>query len=129
MQVFSGNEGVVSVAGNAVSRVTDFSITETATTYRTDGMGDQYQSEEANKLSWSGSVNARLVNGDAGQDGFVVGAKVAMILYPDGNATGRLQLSGEATITERTTTANQDDANSVSFSFINAGALTRDNVV
>lgn len=124
MTVYSGNSGSLKVGANALGQVLNFEIKQSGETIRTDTMGDTWNEHIAGKLAWSGSAECLLDSSDTAQTALVVGASVVLEVYPDGNTTGRIKLSGTATVTAVDTSADQDDANSRSFEFEGNGALT-----
>lgn len=124
MTVYSGNNGAVKIGANTLGQVTAFSVEETSETIRSDTMGDAWTEHLAGKKSWSGTAECLLDSSDTAQTALTVGASVTVEFYHDGTTTGRIKLSGTATVTKVNTEADQDDANKRSFDFEGNGALT-----
>lgn len=128
MTVYSGNSGVVQVGPTpaTIAQVTSFSIDEKAQTQSTNVMGGTWETHLTGKLSWEGSIECLLDRADTlAQNLMVVGASLAFKLYPDGNVSTRLEMTGTATVTGISQGVNQDDANTITFDITGNGALTK----
>jgi hypothetical protein len=128
MTVYSGNSGVAQVGSTpaSITQVTAFSIDEKAQTQSTNAMGGTWETHVTGKLSWEGSIECLSDRSDTnGQVALVIGSSLPFKLYPDGNVTGRLELSGTGTVTGISQGVNQDDANTVTFDVTGNGALTK----
>lgn len=127
-----GNEGLVRIGSNTVAEVVEFEFTEKVDPVEDTAMGDAYKTHIANSgiKEWSGSMTCHWDETDTnGQNLLVPGASVALNLYPEGNQTGDVYWTGQATITERSQTTKMDgDTIKASFSFLGNGALTRSTV-
>lgn len=128
MSVYSGNSGIVQVGGtpSTIQKVQTFSVTESAATQSTNAMGDAWETHLTGKLSWSGSIECLLDRADTtGQNSLTIGSSVAVKLYPEGNASTRMELTGTATVTSIDTSVDQDAANTVKFEVTGNGALVK----
>ena len=125
MPCYNGSDGVVKVGGTAVGRVTEFSVEETCELRDCTAMGDASKVVKAGRKEWSGSMTVNMEKDDAGQGALQVGAEVSLKLYPGGDATGEVELSGDAIITKRGTSASDGETVTESFEFSGSGPLTR----
>jgi len=129
MTVYSGNDGVVKIGANAATKVTGFTVDETAGTYRTDGAGEAWEGNAAHKKAWSGSLDCRLDASDTtGATSVRAGTVLALGLYPDGDVATRQYLSGNAVVTSVGRKSGLEADNQISINFTGDGALTIDDV-
>lgn len=125
MTVIHGKNGVVRVGSNSVAKVREFKVEETAETADSSAMGDTYRDHEVGLKSWSGSLSCWLDASDTtGQGALTAGATVALSLQPEGNTSGDIKYSGNATITKVNKKAMLDGICETSFDFQGKGALT-----
>ena len=126
MAKMHGKNGIVKVATAAVAEVTNWTLTLTTETARSDAMGDDWQEHLIGKRSGTGSVTCRLDPADTnGQVELEKGANVALKLYPGGDtAASREYDIASATISNVSVNVDQDDVVSVSFDFQANGAVT-----
>ena len=125
MTCYNGSDGVVKAAGAAVGRITEFSVEETMEVRDCTAMGDVYKVSKPGRKEWSGSLTCHLEKSDVGQAALAVGAEVSLVLYPGGDATGEVELSGTALITKRGTSVSDGETVTEAFDFAGVGALTR----
>lgn len=128
MACISGNDGVVKVGANAVGKIVSFEVEETAETLDCTAMGDQWNTVTPGRNSWTASLTVRWQRSDAGQNALTVGASVAVLLYPEGDATGSAELSGNAVVTKVGVAVNKDDIVERSVELTGDGALTHGTV-
>lgn len=125
MGTHTGRLGSVKVGSNSVAEVKSFSVEETGDTAEDTSMGDQWRTYKPTLNSWSGSVEAQLDETDStGQGALTVGAEVALSLYPDGETSGDVELTGNAIVTGVSRSIPFDGIVTVSFTFQGNGALT-----
>lgn len=126
MTTHTGKNGLVKIGSNAVAEVKSFTVEETGDTAETTAMGDEWRSYKPTLKSWSGSVEAQWDDADTtGQGALSVGAEVALKLYPDDDATGDVEFSGNAIVTGISRSVTFDGITSVSFTFQGNGALAQ----
>lgn len=133
MATFTGQTGVLSVAGSNLAEVTSFTIDHTVNTIESTAMGDQYRSYKVGMNEWSGSADiiyddtvydnlaAILVGDGAGQNS---GSDVAVVAYPGGNASGSPKLSGNVLVTGFSVSSEMEGMVTATISFQGTGALT-----
>lgn len=129
MGTYKGKEGSVTVGatpGTAVGELRSFEVTTTANLVDASRMGDDWTREESTQNSWSGSMEVFWDPTDTGQDLLVVGDRVTLNLFPQGNGVGAtdVYLSGIATISEVGHKQSHDNLVERSVSFKGYGALT-----
>jgi hypothetical protein len=125
MAKIHGKNGVVKVASTAVAEVTNWTLTQTTETARSDSMGDDWQEHLIGKKAATGSVTCRLDPANStGQGALEAGGNVALKLYPGPDTAANREYDiASATITNMSVNADQDDVVSVSFDFHVNGAL------
>jgi len=95
-----GTEGVIKVGANAVAEVRSWNVSQSAAVVDDTEISDTWQTNKPGLKSWSGSLNCYWDETDAnGQAALVVGAEVALNLYPEGASTGDKYYAGSAIIT------------------------------
>lgn len=126
MTTHTGKNGLVKIGSNAVAEVKSFTVEETGDTAETTAMGDEWRSYKSTLKSWSGSLEAQWDDADTtGQGALSIGAEVALKLYPDDDATGDVEFSGNAIVTGISRSITFDGITSVSFTFQGNGALAQ----
>ncbi|MBD8875434.1 hypothetical protein [Roseibium polysiphoniae] len=129
MPVVHGNEGAVAIGADTVAKVQDFTLTIEAPVSDATGMGDQWEDHELGAAKrWTGSINAKRVKDDDGQNALVAGAQVTLHLYGEGDVSGEKYYSGIATVTSVGRSQNRSDTVDVSFDFTGKGELTQPTV-
>ena len=128
-----GREGSMSVAGNAVAEVRDFSINITTGGIDANTMqsGDWDKSVAGRKM-WTAEVNCFYDPADTnGQLVFVEGADVACEFYVEGETSGNEQRTGTARVEEISITGSGENDAFFEFSATlkGVGALTKGTVV
>lgn len=126
MTTHTGKNGLVKIGSNAVAEVKSFTVEETGDTAETTAMGDEWRSYKPTLKSWSGSLEAQWDDTDTtGQGALSIGAEVALKLYPDDDATGDVEFSGNAIVTGISRSVTFDGITSASFTFQGNGALAQ----
>ena len=125
MAKMHGRNGIVKVATAAVAEVTNWTLTLTTETARSDSMGDAWQEHLIGKRGGTGSITCRLDPADTnGQSVLDDGGNVALKLYPGGDSAASREYDiASATITNISVNVDQDDVVSVSFDFTANGAV------
>jgi hypothetical protein len=124
MPRYQGHNGYARVGTTEVGQRTEFDITTSAPELDGSVMGSGWTGVDAGQLSASGSIGVFFDHADAGQDLLVVGAKVALDLFPTGNTTGHTKISGTFLITEKGVTTTVGDNVKATFKVRNDGAVT-----
>jgi hypothetical protein len=126
MAAYSGRDGVIELSGNTIAEVKDFSITETSNTTPRTVLGDEYERVEPTTKAWSGSVNVFYDPTDStGQALMSAGSKVSLTLYPVGDTSGLMELSGTVLINDFNVNTSNESLVEASFSFEGDGTLTK----
>lgn len=124
MATYTGNEGIIKIGANAVAEVKTFTVNKHAETVDDTTKGDDWRTYKSTFKSWDGALECLWDDTDTnGQQACVEGAEITVDLYPGGEATGRIHLTGTAIITERTIESPEDLATH-SITFQGSGALT-----
>jgi hypothetical protein len=124
-----GYSGSVEVDANTVNEVESFDFTISVNEMAADVIGTNWTDVEGGKLSASGSVSVLTDPSDTGQTAMVVGATVAMTLYPEGNSAGLEQISGNFLVTERTGSVSAGDLVKSTYQVKNQGTVTLGSVI
>lgn len=134
MANYTGQDGSLTIGGQAVASVTAFSVDSTVNTIETTAMGQAYRSYVGGMAEWSGSADVYYNSSDAtaiynnalpdndtdfGGDGVL-----AFIGYPGGDATGNPKLSGNVIITGLSVSSETEGMVTASISFQGTGPLT-----
>lgn len=89
MTTYLGEDGEITVDGNAIAQIENFTYVEEGDRIRTDYMGATAIVELAGKPRVNGSIRCWYDPADTnGQAALVQGATVALVLYPLGNSAG-----------------------------------------
>jgi hypothetical protein len=128
MATHKGKEGAVKVGANVVGEVTSFEISIKANEVDTSTLGSDWTGTDSTQNSWSGSVDMFYDPDDTGQGGVVVGTKVTLELYYEGDSTGLDYDTGSALVTGVTKSQSYDGMVKTSFTFTGDGVLTTSTV-
>jgi len=125
-----GNNGVVTVAGNVVAELVDFSWDESCAIVDNSALGDAADTHLAGSTNASGSINCFWDATDTtGQEAMTVGASLALIFLPEGNTSGDISYSATVTI-EPVGVSNTRNAITTRAYTVNVnGAITKGTVV
>lgn len=125
MATHAGSEGTVKVGSNAIAEIRSFSIEESADTLEDTSMGDGARTYKPSLTTYTGSIDVLWDETDtAGQGALTVGAEVTLNLYPEGDTTGDVELTGAAIVTGRSINSSYDGLVEMSISVQGNGALT-----
>lgn len=125
MATHAGSEGTVKVGSNAIAEIRSFSIEESADTLEDTSMGDSARTYKPSLTTYTGSIDVLWDEMDAtGQGALTVGAEVTLNLYPEGDTTGDVELTGAAIVTGRSINSSYDGLVEMSISVQGNGALT-----
>lgn len=126
MGTHHGNEGIAKVGANQIAEVVAFSVTETAEVADDSVKGDAARTHLLGKTSWTGNITCRWDETDTnGQEAMTIGASITLNLYPEGDASTDVELTGTATIINRTLNSPLDDTVEMTFELQGNGALAR----
>lgn len=129
MTTTTGDSGTVKSGANDVAEIRSFTVTETSDTTEDTAMGDTYRTRKPTKKDWSGSLSCWWDADDTnGQVTLSAGAEVTLHLHPEGDASGDVDITGSAIITEYTVNSDQEGIVEATFNFVGNGALTRTTV-
>lgn len=125
MATHAGSEGTVKVGSNAIAEIRSFSIEESADTLDDTSMGDGARTYKPSLTTYTGSIDVLWDETDTtGQGALTVGAEVTLNLYPEGDTTGDVELTGAAIVTGRSINSSYDGLVEMSISVQGNGALT-----
>ena len=125
-----GNNGVVTVAGNVVAELVDFSWDESCAIVDNSALGDAADTHLAGSTNASGSINCFWDATDTtGQEAMTVGASLAPIFLPEGYTSGDISYSTTVT-SEHVCVSNTRHAITTRAYTVNVnGAITKGTVV
>lgn len=130
MATHTGSEGTVKVGSNAIAEIRSFSIEETADTLDDTTMGTIARTYKSSLTTFTGTIDVLWDETDAtGQGALTIGASVTLNLYPEGDTTGDVYLTGEAIVTGRSVNSTFDGLVEMSISVQGNGALSQTTVV
>jgi len=125
MATHAGSEGTVKVGSNAIAEIRSFSIEESADTLEDTSMGNSARTYKPSLTTYTGSIDVLWDETDTtGQGALTVGAEVTLNLYPEGDTTGDVELTGAAIVTGRSINSSYDGLVEMSISVQGNGALT-----
>lgn len=125
MPILKGKDGVIRVGSGVkapILHVQSWNLDVSTDTNETWSMGDEWSDNHATVKKYSGSVECYLDLADAAAPS--VGDVISFDLYPGGQATGSGYFSGSALVTGTPFSGAKDGTPTVSFNFVNKGALT-----
>lgn len=124
MATHKGKEGVVKIGTQIVGELRSFEVTETANEVDTSTMGTDWTGVDSTQSSWKASANMFFDPDDAGQALMVIGAKVSLEFYPQGDTSGLVLQTGSALITSISRPQAHDNIIERNFELTGDGALT-----
>lgn len=134
MANYTGQDGSLTIAGQAVASVTAFSVDHTVNTIETTAMGQAFRSYVGGMAEWSGSADVYYNSSDltniylkgvpASDTDFGGDGALAFIGYPGGDTTGNPKISGNVIITGVSISSETEGMVTASISFQGTGPLT-----
>ncbi len=125
MATHAGSEGTVKVGSNAIAEIRSFSIEESAETLEDTTMGDTARTYKSSLTTYTGSLDVLYDETDTtGQGALTIGSEVTLNLYPEGDTSGDVELTGSAIVTGRSISSSYDGLVEMSISVQGNGALT-----
>jgi hypothetical protein len=129
MATHTGSEGTVKVGSNAIAEIRSFSIEETADTLDDTTMGTIARTYKSSLTTFTGTIDVLWDETDeSGQGALIIGASVTLNLYPEGDTSGDVYLTGEAIVTGRSVNSTFDGLVEMSISVQGNGALSQTTV-
>jgi hypothetical protein len=122
MSVHHGKDGEVEVGGQKVGKLTNWTLVTEIATADITAAGEDWESHVTGHRKWSGTIDVRFDDADAGQAALDVG-EVTLKLYEEGDVVDATEYSGTATITQKSGTVGHTDVVAHSFTFMGNGAL------
>lgn len=126
MATFKGKDGAVYIEGVVVAEVRSFSLTETANEVDTSVMNTDWTKVDTTQNSWEAAMEMFWDPDDAGQIGVVLGDKVTVDLYPQGNATTLVKRSGSCLVTQIETSQSHDNIVEANVTLKGDGILSKE---
>jgi hypothetical protein len=129
MATHTGSEGTVKVGSNAIAEIRSFSIEETADTLDDTTMGTIARTYKSSLTTFTGTIDVLWDETDeSGQGALIIGASLTLNLYPEGDTSGDVYLTGEAIVTGRSVNSTFDGLVEMSISVQGNGALSQTTV-
>ena len=129
MATHTGSEGTVKVGSNAIAEIRSFSIEETADTLDDTTMGTIARTYKSSLTTFTGTIDVLWDETDAtGQGALTIGASVTLNMYPEGDTSGDVYLTGEAIVTGRSVNSTFDGLVEMSISVQGNCALSQTTV-
>lgn len=130
MALIKGKDGLIQLGSSptAVSKIKNFTITETTGEGDASVMSSDWTDVEALQNSWEAQVEVLLDTGDGGQAEVVIGATVAGVFLPQGSGSGNLEYTGSGLVTSVSENNAVDNLVPLQFTMKGKGALTRGTV-
>ena len=124
MAKVSGNNGSITVAGNVVAEVVDFSWDKNVEIIDSSAIGDDDDVHIVGTGSWSGSITCHQDEADTtGQEAMTAGTSLAVAWYPRGNSSGNKSYAGTMTIATEGQSVARNSTLARTFSVTGNGAL------
>lgn len=124
MAKVSGNNGSVTVAGNVVAEMVDFSWDKNVEIIDSSAIGDDDDVHLVGTGNWSGSITCHQDEADTtGQEAMAAGTSLAVVWYPRGNSSGNKSYTGTMTIATESQSVARNTTLARTFSVTGNGAL------
>lgn len=124
MARYKGFNGSVKVGAAVVGEIESFELEISYAELGANVMGSAWTDLELGQASASGSVSVIRDPANAGQAALDVGTKVTLHLFPEGDTTGRTDITGSFAILSVGTSVSVGDVVKDSYKIQNAGAVT-----
>ena len=125
MAVQTSADGVIKSGANAIAEVTSFSFEQTSDTTEDTVIGDTDRSYKATLKSFTATIEGFYDPADtSGQETLSVGSEISFSIYPQGEGSGDVEITGSGMITGKTVTNSVGEMVTASFSVQGNGALT-----
>ena len=124
MATHKGSEGTVKIGTDTVAEIKDWSITESGDTLEDTTMGDTSRTFQSSLTTFTGSLSCFWDEDDTAQGNLIIGASVALNVYPEGAVNPDTFYSGTAFVTSIDRNAAFDGMVEATFGFQGTGVLT-----
>lgn len=125
MATHTGSEGTVKVGSDTIAEIRSFSIEESADTLEDTSMGDSARTYKPSLTTFTATIDVLWDEADtAGQGALTNGSEVTFSVYPEGDTTGDVYLTGAGIVTGRSVSSSYDGLVEMSISLQGSGALT-----
>ena len=124
MSTLRGNDGVLKIGASSVAELTAWSLDQELELIDDTAMGDPAKTYKGGLTDGSGSLTFHYDPDDASQQQLIVGATIALLLYPENALTGDLELSFSAVITSVSRAGELNSVVSKEVGFQVSGAIT-----
>ena len=130
MTTYQGHEGAITVDGNEIAQIRNWSFSETTERVDVTDAADSHMQRKAGVKSASGEVECLYDPDDTnGQAVLANGATVTLVLYPIGNSEGNKRITLDVIISDfRYNNPNKRDVIPATFQWESAGDVTHDTV-
>lgn len=129
MATLRGNDGILKIGANTVAELVAWSLEQELELIEDSAMGDAAKTYKGGLSDGSGSVTLHYDPSDAtGQELLVPGSTIALLLYPELDQSGDLELSFSAVITSVSRAGELNSVVSKEVGFQVSGAITENTV-
>lgn len=130
MALIKGKDGLIQLGSSptAVSKIKNFTITETTGEGDASVMGSEWTDVEALQNSWEAQAEVLIDTADGGQAEITIGATVACVFLPQGAGSGNLEYTGSGLVTNISESVAVDSLVTLQTTIKGKGALTRGTV-
>lgn len=123
----SGKNGLVKFGVNSVAALDSFDIEETIGEVDITAAGDDWRDHDTTYAEWSGTISLKLDHAGTGQN-TRAGDEVAFEGYTEGDASGKVYLSGTATVTGHSVSSPHDGVVTRTYTIKGKGELAIETV-
>lgn len=125
----TGASGTIKIGTDAIAEVRSWSLEEQADTIDCSIIGTSAKIYKAGQTGWSGSLTCYWDETDTnGQMTLVIGASIALELYPEGSESTDTYYTGDVYITGVSRSGAHDGMVEATYSFQGTGACTESTV-
>ena len=100
MSTYDGKNTRIEVGSNAVGKVKSVTYTETVSVMSDEYLGVDGEEHTIGSTTYTASVTLHHDPSDAGQSAMTLGESISVTIYPEGNTTGKEQITFSAIPTE-----------------------------
>jgi predicted secreted protein len=124
MSTFTGQDGSLSIGGNAIAELRSFSVDHTTNTIENTVMTQDSRTYKGGLKEWSGSADIYYSTTVGNISALLSGNVVALIAYPAGNVSTYPKMTGNIIVTGLSVNSTVDGMVESSISFSGTGDLT-----
>jgi hypothetical protein len=129
MARITGEDGVVKIGTVTVAAVKSFSYEVTAGTAVSSIQGRRWDHHVATKFRATGTFQVEYDPTETSHSSLVIGAEVTLLLYPDGDATGKPLITIPSVLNSMSSSVDPNEIVMKEFSFSNNGNFVEGTVV